>query len=99
MLNSCAIRWNFNKLRFKFFEIAVYCPREFIHLARHQLPWCIAPISYAEDIIGYLKKANSFFQKKLSAFLFKICVRQTNRHNIVTELSSHFLSRLKQNAY
>lgn len=68
MPNSCAIRWNFNKLHFKFFEIAVYCPREFIHLARHQLPWCIAPISYAEDIIGLSKKSRQFFSKETVCF-------------------------------
>ena len=35
VINSQAIRWDFDKLLFKFLEISAYCRREFVHETRH----------------------------------------------------------------
>ena len=36
VLISQAIRWDFDKLLFKFLKISAYCRREFVHEARHK---------------------------------------------------------------
>ena len=41
VINSQAIRWDFDKLLFKFLKISAYCRREFVHATRHQEPWYI----------------------------------------------------------